>query len=121
MNYDKYNTPSNLSNNCLLTISLNHTLGHTVHEYGHRYTTQTIISYSNIAEPKHPAAFKVKWEKIKNDTKPNFFDNVYFKVSVCLFTWPDSIFVANRLKDNIVFDNILCKTERYRKTSFVTL
>ena len=31
----------------------------------------------------------------------NFSDNVYFKVPVCLFTWPDSIFVAHRLKDKI--------------------
>ena len=35
----------------------------------------------------------------------NFFDNVYFKVPVCLFTWPDSIFVEHRLKDKISVGN----------------
>ena len=52
MNYGKHNTPSNLSNNCLLTISLNHAFGHTVHEYGHRYTRLKLL-LATLALLKH--------------------------------------------------------------------
>ena len=114
MNYGKLNTPLNLSNNCLLTISLNHTLGHSVHQNGHRYTklklllaTLTLLKHNNINNRSEMG------EKIKNDTKRKFLRQCLFLGS-CLFIYLTRLYfyLKHRLKDNIVVhDNILHKTK----------